>query len=131
MRRGLVLGREKTRAFQRDVDVQRLVRQLGRIAHRGHLHLVAGRDDVIAVDGHIGGKAAMYRIVAQQMRVGLDRAQVVGRHHFDVAPPALHDGAEHKASDAAEAVDCDADGHFNSSNRRSPPQPGELFSSSP
>ena len=53
----------------------------------------------------------MHGIIAQQMRVGFHRAQIVQRHHFDVAAPAFHDGAQHKTPDAAKAVDRNADCH--------------------
>ncbi len=53
----------------------------------------------------------MHAVVAEQMGVGLDAAEVVDGDDFDVAPAALDDGAQYQATDAPEPVDCDLHGH--------------------
>ena len=47
----------------------------------------------------------MHAVEAQQMRVGLDRPEIVDRDDFDVLAAGFHDGAQHVAPDAAETVD--------------------------
>ena len=54
----------------------------------------------------------MHAVVAQQMRVGLDRAEVVDADDLDVLAARLDDGAQDIAADAAEAVDRDTNGHL-------------------
>ena len=44
----------------------------------------------------------MHAVVAQQMGVGLDRAEIVDADDFDVLAAALGDGAQDVAADAAE-----------------------------
>ncbi len=85
VQRRLFLGGEDAGAFQGDVDAQILVRQLGGVLDRRHLHAVTRGGDDIAIHRHGGGEAAMDAVIAQQMGVGLDRTQIVDRHHFDVA----------------------------------------------
>ena len=53
----------------------------------------------------------MDRVVAEEMSVRLDRTQVVDRDHLDVASAVLGDRSKYETTDAAKAVDCDADGH--------------------
>ena len=53
----------------------------------------------------------MHRVEAQQMRVGLDRAQIVDADHFDILAAGFRDRAQHVAADAAEAVDGNSNGH--------------------
>ncbi len=50
-------------------------------------------------------------IVAQQVSIGLDRAEIVDRDDFDVGAARLDDGTENVAADAAEAVDGNLDSH--------------------
>ena len=57
------------------------------------------------------GKASMYRIKAQEMRVGFYRAQIVDGDHFNIGAPRFQDGAQHIAPDTAETVDGDFDCH--------------------
>ena len=54
----------------------------------------------------------MHRVEAQQMRVGLDRAEIVDADHFDVGAAGLGDGAQHVAADAAESIDGNPDVMF-------------------
>ena len=67
--------------------------------------------DGVAVDRDDAREAAVHAVVAQQMGVGLHRAQVVDRHHLDVAPGVFDDRPQHQPADAAKAVDGDANGH--------------------
>ena len=59
--------------------------------------------DGVAVDRDFAGKAAVHGVVAQQMRVGLDRAEIVDGDDLDVLAARLSTiGAQNKAPDAAE-----------------------------
>ena len=53
-------------------------------------------------------EAAVHAVEAQQVGVGLDRAEIVDRHDLDVVAAGFDDGAQHVAADAAEPVDRDA-----------------------
>lgn len=53
----------------------------------------------------------MDAVVAQEVGVGLDRAQIVDRHDFDIRAAVLGDGAQDEAADTAKAVDGDAKSH--------------------
>ena len=57
------------------------------------------------------GKRPCTRVVAQQMRVGLDRAEIVDGDDLDVLAAGLDDGAQDVAADAAESVDGNPNGH--------------------
>ena len=54
----------------------------------------------------------MDRIEAQQMGVGLDRAEIVDADHLDILAAGLGDGAQYVAADAAKPVDRDPDCHL-------------------
>ncbi len=122
MRDGLVLGGEDAGAFQRDVDAELLPRQLGGIALGGNLDLAVADADRVAVDGDGAGEAAMHGIEAQQMGVGLDRAEIVDADHLDILAAGFRDGAQDIAADAAKSVDRDPDCHarFSSNSWRRP-----------
>ncbi len=110
---GCVALGEDAGAFKGDVDVQLLVRQLGRVADRRHLDrgigLAVGFDeDVLAFDLDGRREAAVHAVVTQQVRIGFHRAQVVDRHDFDIRAALLDDRAKDEATDAAEAVDGNA-----------------------
>ena len=111
MRRGFILGGENAGAFERDVDAERLVRQLRRVLDRGDLDRPHATIDAVAGDLHFAREAAMHRVEAQQMRIGLDRSQVVDRHDLDILPLGFHNRAQDVAPDAAEPVDGNPDGH--------------------
>src|SRR5258708_32618388 len=111
MRGGLVLGDEEAGAFERDVYAHVLPRKLRWVALGVDLDLAIAEADRVALDRDPAGKAAMHRVVAQQMCVGLDRAEIVERDHFDVLAAGLGDGAQDVAADAAKPVDGDPDGH--------------------
>ena len=64
-------------AFKCDIDAELLVRQFGRIAHRRHLDRAGADIDGVAIDLDFARVAAMHRIIAQEMRIGLDRAEIV------------------------------------------------------
>jgi hypothetical protein len=103
---------KKPRALEHHVDAQARPGQLRRIALRKHLDAVAVHHHRIAVDFHLAGKLAVRRVVACEVCVGLDGAQVVHRDDLQVVLlAALVMGAEDVAADAAVAVDGDADGH--------------------
>src|SRR6185437_9775148 len=91
---------------------QFLVRKLSRILDRGDLDLVAVDNHQIAFDLHFARKAAVYRVVAQQMRVGFHRTQIVHAHNDDVGALRFHNRAQDQTPDAAKAVDRDAKCHF-------------------
>lgn len=111
----LVAGGEDAGALHGDVDAEFLVRQFCRIADRGHLdRLAVVDDDRVAVDLHVGRKAAVDGIEAQQVSVGLDRTEVVDGNDFDVRAAGFDDGAENVAADAAKTVDGDFHCHIGS-----------------
>ena len=76
------------------------------------LMLLAVDDDAVAVDLDLRREAAVDGIEAQQVGVGLDRAEIVDRHDLDVRAAALDDGAQDVAADATEPVDGDLHRHF-------------------
>ena len=53
----------------------------------------------------------MHGVVAQQMRIGLDRGEIVNGDDLDILAPSLDRGAQDIAADAAEAVDGYANRH--------------------
>src|SRR3546814_10357460 len=75
MRGRLVAVGENAGAFQRDVDLQYLPRQLGRIALGGHLDPAAADIDGVVPGLHLAVETAMHAVIAEQMRIGLDRAR--------------------------------------------------------
>src|SRR5436305_3074 len=101
---GLVLGGEDAGAFEGDVDPKLPMRQLGRIADRRHLDLLTVDDERVALDRDLTRKAAVNGIKAQEMRIGLDRAEIVDGHDLYVVAAGLDDGAQNVASDSAESV---------------------------
>ena len=67
--------------------------------------------DRVAVDRDLVREAAVHAVVAQQMRVGLDRAEIVDGDDLDVLAAGFVDGAQDVAADAAKSVDGNSDGH--------------------
>ena len=59
----------------------------------------------------------MHQIVAQQMGVGLDRAEIVDADHLDIRAAGLGDGPQDVAANAAKSVDRDPDCHSISPQR--------------
>src|SRR6202035_4579840 len=82
--------------------------------------------DAVALDRDLAGEAAVHRIVAQQMRVGLHRRQIVDGDDFDIVAVGLDDGAQNIAADAVETVDGNADGHIFRSRSSPPPYPPRM-----
>jgi hypothetical protein len=111
MRRCALLRGEDAGAFERNIDAQFLMRQLGRVPNRRHLQILAVHDHTVARNLHLGGKAAMYRIVAQQMRIGLGWSQIVDGDDLKVFAPGFDDATQHQAPNASETVDRDTNGH--------------------
>ena len=109
-RRGVALG-EDAGALHHHVDPELAPRQLGDVALGQHLDRPGAAVQRVALELDLAGEAAVHRIVAQQMRVGRRRRQVVDRDHRDVGASLLDDGAQHVAADPAEAVDGDANAH--------------------
>ena len=109
MRRGLVLRGEDAGAFERDVDAERPCHGscAGSLIAVTLIGAVAATDGV-ALDRHLAGKAAVHAVVAQQMRVGLDRREIVDGDDFDVVAAGFDDGAQDIAADAAKPVDGNA-----------------------
>ena len=109
---GIARQREEVVPREDDVDAERAPRQLGRVALREHLDAVAVDDHRVAVDLDLARELAVRGVVARQVRVRLRAAEVVDRDDLDpVLLAALVVGPEHVASDAAEAVDADLEGH--------------------
>ena len=109
--RGLVARREDAGAFHRDVDAELLIGKLRGIFDRGDLDFVRTDRNRVARHRHGVGKTAVDAVKAQEMGVGLNRAQVVERDHFHVGAARLVDGAQNVAPDAPEAIDCDTNRH--------------------
>ena len=59
----------------------------------------------------VAGEAAVHAVEAQQVGVGLDRAEIVDADDLDILAARLGDGAQHVAADAAKSVDRDANCH--------------------
>ncbi|MNK46551.1 hypothetical protein D3C87_653360 [compost metagenome] len=115
MSSGLVAGGEDAGAFERDIDAEFLVRQRCRIANGRHLdRLAAANDDRVAFDLYVGRELAVDRIVAKQMGVGFNRAEVVDGNNFDIGTAGFDDGAQDVAADAAEAVNGNFYSHLQS-----------------
>ena len=109
--RRLVARREDTGAFKGDVDVEFLVRKIGRIALGRDPDLAEADVDPVLAAFDRAGEAAVHRVIFQQVGVGGHRAQVVDRHHLDVATAVLDDRTQNKTADTAETIDGNADGH--------------------
>ena len=107
VRGGLVLRGEDPRALQRNIDPEVLPRQRRRILDGGHLDQAVADADGVALDRHLARKAAVHGIEAQEMRIGLDRGEIVDADDLDIGAPRFGDGTQHVAADAAEPVDAD------------------------
>src|SRR5689334_6913123 len=108
MGRGLVLGGKQARALERDVDAEILPRQLRGIALGGDLDRPVADADGIALHSDIVGETAMHAVVAQQVGIGFDRAQIVEGNDFDVLAIGFRDGAQNVATDPAKSVNGNA-----------------------
>ena len=114
---GLVLGGEDAGAFHRDVDAEVLPRQLRRVALGGDLDLVAADHDRVALNLYFVREAAVHGIEAQQVGVGLDRAEIIDADDFDVLAAGFVDRPQDIAADAAKPVNRDPDCHSNSPSK--------------
>ena len=103
--RGLALG-EDAGAFERHVDAELAPRQFGRVALGGNGDLAAADVHPIVAAGDLARKAAVHAVIAQQMRVGLDRPEIVDPDHFDFGVLMLVGRAQDQAANAAKTVDC-------------------------
>jgi hypothetical protein len=54
----------------------------------------------------------MYRVEAQEVRVGLDGTEIVDADHLDIPAAGLGDCPKHVSSDATKPVDCNPDSHL-------------------
>ncbi len=105
---GLLRG-EDAGALQNDVHVA--PGQLGGVAHRGHADRASAHVDAVRAGRHLLREAAVHAVVAKQVGVRLDRAEVVERDHLDVVAARFHDCPQDVAADPAESVDRYLDGH--------------------
>src|SRR6516225_4606563 len=105
MRGGLVLRGEDARALECNIDAEVLPRQRRRLLDGGHLDQAVADADRVTLDRHLAGKAAVHGIEAQQMRIGLDRGEIVDADDLDIGTPRFGDGPQHVPADAAEPVD--------------------------
>src|SRR5690349_16755753 len=112
MRGGFVLRSEYPGAFQRDVHAQIFPRQLRGVLDGGDLDNAVTAADRVAFDRHWRGETPVNRIVAQQMRIGFHRRQVVHGDDFDVAAFRLDNGAQNIAPNPAKSIDDNTHGHF-------------------
>jgi hypothetical protein len=111
MRRGLFLRGEDAGALHRDIDVELLVRKLGRVLDRRHLDRAAADIHRVAGDFDLVREAAVHRVEAQEMRVGLDRREVVDGDDFDILAAGFDNGAQDVAPNAPETIDGDTNRH--------------------
>src|SRR5262249_17418624 len=103
--------REDAGAFERDVDAEVLPGKLGGILFGGDLDLAIAKADRVALDLDLAREAAVHRVVAQEVRIGFNRPEIVERDDLDILAAGLRDGAQNVAADAAKSVDGDPDGH--------------------
>src|SRR3546814_7234935 len=73
--------------------------------------LAAADIDGVVPGLHLAVETAMHAVIAEQMRIGLDRAEIVDADHFDVGAAAFDNGTQHIAADAAETVNRNANRH--------------------
>ena len=102
--RSLALGKDPG-AFERHIDPEPAPGQFGRVALGGHRNLAAADIHPAFAGGDLARKAAVNTVVAQQMGVGLDRAEIVDADDFDVVAPALASRPHHQPANAAKTVD--------------------------
>src|SRR5690606_2111917 len=97
--------------FRSDVDAELAPGQLRRVALGEHLETLVADADRVAADLDLLGETAMHAVIAHQVGVGLDRAEVVDGDDVDVLAAGFIDGADDVAADAAETVDGNLHGH--------------------
>ncbi len=104
LRRRLALGKNPG-AFERHVDAEPAPRQFRRVALGGDRDLAMAKIHPAVAAGDLARKAAMDAVVAQQMRIGLDRPEIVDPDDLDLVAPALMGRTQDEAADAAKTVD--------------------------
>src|SRR4029077_1863476 len=119
VRAGLRLAGEEPGALEHVLDADVAPGELGRVALGAHADAVAVHHHVVAVDLDLAVEAAVHRVVARQVGVGLRVAQVIERDDLHLAGAlALVECAQHVASDAPITIDADLDCHHPSSSSR-------------
>src|SRR6516165_4002887 len=113
---GLAPG-EDAGAFERDIDPELAPRQLGRIALGGDPDLAAADIHPILAGRDLARKAAVNAVVAQEMRIGLDRTEVVDADDLDLGVLVFVSRPQDQPADAAKAVDRNSYRHDLSSPR--------------
>ena len=105
MRARGVLAGEKTGAFQNHIDTQITPGQFGRIALCKYTNAIAINDDIITVNLHFTGEAAMCSIVLRQMRIGCRITQIINCNHIKLfLPTTFEQGPEYVSPDTAVPV---------------------------
>ena len=106
---GRLIGEEETGALQHVLSTHRIPRQVVGIALCGDPDGAAVHHQLTVLHSHLALEAAMGGVVAEHVREVLHVDQVVDANHLHIRQG---DGtAEGQATDAAETVDADADGH--------------------
>ena len=113
--RVVALGEEAGR-FEDDVDAEVLPGQLGRVAHREHLELVAVDRDGVFSRFDLRVQVAEHRVVLEQVRQRRRVGEIVHRDEIDVL--VAERGAHDVAADAAEAIDANLHSHRTVTSRR-------------
>ena len=107
--RGFV--QKEARGFEHDVGADLVPFERCRVALLRQADLVAVDDERVALDRDLALEAAVHRVVLQHVGQVLGLEQVVDADDLDVRK-VLHGGAQDIATDAAEAVDTELDGHL-------------------
>jgi hypothetical protein len=102
--RRLALG-EDARAFERDVDPELPPRQLGRIALGSDADFAAPGVKPVLASRNFVRLATVHSVIAEQVRIGFDRAEIVDADDLDLAARMLHRRAEDQPPNAAKTVD--------------------------
>src|SRR5437763_1371349 len=97
---------KNTGAFERHVDAELAPRQFRRVALGGDADLATADVHPIVAARHLTREAAVHAVEPQQMRIGLDRPEIVDADDLNLAVLVLVSRAQDKAADAAESVDC-------------------------
>ncbi len=111
MLRRIVALREDTGAFQRHVDAEVAPRQLRRVELGKHLDGARADIENAALNRDIAGEGAMHRIIFQEMRIGLDRSQIVERDDGDIVPSGFMYRPKDIAADPAKPVNAHPNSH--------------------
>jgi hypothetical protein len=110
---GLGFAGEQAGALEHHIDAKFLPWQFGGVALGADFDLVAIDDQVLAVDRHGARKFAMGGVVLGQVGIDFRVAQVVDRNDLNIMLlAALVMRTQDVAADAAIAVYCNADGHW-------------------